>query len=769
MRRPLPALALGFAAGVAWPGAGWPLPAAALAALLALSPPLAPLAFACAGYAAAAATRARVPAAAAPAEGIVQGRVASVPERFEGQVRFTLRTAGADLLATAPDLPWPIALGDRLRLQARLRAPEGQRNPGGRDRAAELRARGVALEAHASAPPIRAGPPSPLAHLELARVRFAAAAASALPPREAGLVRAIGTGDRGGVDPATADAFARSGLAHLLSVSGLHLAVVALGAYRLLRAGLARAGPLARRGDVRRPAALLALPLAALYALATGADVPVVRSALAAALGFGAVLFDREADALSGIALALVAVLAFQPGALFDPSLQLSFASVAGLALLSGPLRRALPWPPERERWWGRARELLLASACASAAATLATAPIVAFHFRRLSLLAPISNLAGVPLGSALTVVAALAAAAGSLTPGAAPPLLLAARPLATALLWVNDRCAAPSWSSVGVGSPSLLGCALCYLGLLGAFRLRGAARAGAAALALAGLLAPAPLRHALAVRRGGLEVTFLSVGQGDAAALLLPDGSAVLVDGGGEAQGHGDPGARDVLPWLRDAGVRRLAAVFLSHPHPDHLAGLAAVARALPVERFFTSGRPGDEATAASFAALPPAFPLSPGQAYERAGVRVEVLGPPAGSEAWSENDASLVLRVDHGAVAFLLCGDVEAEGEAALLSGGADRLAAQVVKVPHHGSATSSGPGLVAAARARWAVVTAGRDNRFGFPSPEVVARWEASGAEVVRTSAGAARFLSDGRTVRRAPAASSLDALALWAERP
>ncbi|HET9597612.1 MAG TPA: MBL fold metallo-hydrolase, partial [Anaeromyxobacteraceae bacterium] len=267
----------------------------------------------------------------------------------------------------------------------------------------------------------------------------------------------------------------------------------------------------------------------------------------------------------------------------------------------------------------------------------------------------------------------------------------------------------------------------------------------------------------------GGLEVTFLGVGQGDAVALRLPDGSAVLVDGGGEALGRYDPGARDVVPWLRDAGVRRLAAVFLSHPHPDHLFGLPAVAEAFPVKRFFTNGRRGDDAAAAALARMPAAERLGPGEAFEQAGVRFEALGPPEGSDAWLENDASLVLRVTHGQVAFLLTGDVQAEGEAALLERERPRLRADVVKMPHHGSATSSSPALVAAVGARWAIATVGHENRFGFPAAEVVARWAAAGATVLRTDEGAVRFLSDGRTVRRVPAAASLDALALARERP
>ena len=767
-RRPLLALAIGFALGSTLPAVGHSLLVGSASIALALSPPLAPLAFLGAGWAAASATR-ETPPPGSSREATVEGRVTSVPERLGDRVRFLLRENDGTLLrVSATPLPWPIALGDRLRMKARLRPPEGPRNPGGRDRAAELAARGIALEAFATVAPVRVAPPALLAGLEQARDRFANAASLALPAREAGLVRAIATGDRAAIDPATSEAFARSGLAHLLSVSGLHLAVVALGSHRALRWLLARCEAVAARVDPRRAAAAAALPLTALYALATGADVPVVRSALAAAVGFAGVLLDREVDTLNTVALAAIAVLAADPGALLDPSFQLSFASVAGLALWAGPLRRAVPFPRPASTRAGRAGDALVTATCASVAATLATAPIVAYHFRRLSLVAVASNLAGVPIGSALTVVAALAALAGAVAPPLAAPLLVACRPLATLLLLVNDACAAPPWATVGVGSPGLLGAGACFAALLGAWKARGAWRAAAAMVAVVALLLPPPLRHLLAIRRGGLEVTFLSVGQGDATAFLLPDGSAVLVDGGGEAAGRYDPGERDVVPWLRDAGVRRIAAVFLSHPHPDHLLGLPAVAAAFPVDHFFTNGRRGDELAAAALARLPPPELLARGEAFERAGVRFEALSWGEGREAWTENDASLVLRVRHGQVVFLMLGDVEREGEAALLESSGNALGAEVVKIAHHGSATSSSPALVAATHARWAIAAVGHENRFGFPAPEVVARWREHGAEVVRTDGGAIRFLSDGRTARRASAAASLDALALARER-
>jgi len=697
---------------------------------------------------------------------VLEGRLASVPDRLDDRVRFRLRTPDGRLLdAVAPPPPWPLALGDRVRLEASLRAPAGARNPGGRDPAARLAASGIGLQAFGAGPPVRIGPPSPLAWLERGRERFAAAAGAALPPAEAGLVRAIGTGDRAALLPETTASFARSGLAHVLAVSGLHLVVVAFGLERLLRALLLRVELVAERADPRRLAAALALPAALLYALATGGGVPVLRAAVAAAVAFGGALLDREASAANVLALAVLVLLGADPGGALDVSLQLSFAAVAGLVLWAGPLRRALPLPPPRPgSRRARLLEPLLSGACATIAASLATAPVLAVHFRQLPVLGVLANVAGVPLGSALTAVASLAAVAAAAWPPLAAPFLLAARPLATALIALSDAAAAPRGSVLGLASPGFCGAAGFAAAALLATRLRGPVRLLAAGAAAACLLLPGPLRAWAARVRGGLEVVFVSVGQGDSALLRLPDGSAVLVDGGGAPDGGADPGARDVVPLLRDLGVRRLAAVFVSHPHPDHVLGLAAVADAFPVDRTFSNGDGGAGEAREVLARLRPRA-LSPGDRWERAGVSFEVLGGPR--ETFTTNDGSLVLRVAYGETAFLFPGDLEGAGEAAAVARGG--LRADVVKVPHHGSRTSSGPALVAAARPRWAVVSLSATNHFGFPHEEALARWRAAGAEVLRTDEGAVRFLSDGRRVRRVSAGSALDLLAILSERP
>jgi competence protein ComEC len=258
--------------------------------------------------------------------------------------------------------------------------------------------------------------------------------------------------------------------------------------------------------------------------------------------------------------------------------------------------------------------------------------------------------------------------------------------------------------------------------------------------------------------------VIFVSVGHGDAALLRLPDGSAVLVDAGGSPGGGPDPGARDVVPLLRDLGVRRLAAAFVSHAHPDHALGLAAIAAAVPIDLLFTNGDRGDGEVRALLARLAPVT-LLPGDGWARAGVRFDALG--GERETFATNDTSLVLRVSYGRTTFLFPGDLEAPGEAAAVARGG--LAADVVKVPHHGSRTSSTAGFVEAVRPRLAVVSVDAASRYGFPHPEPVARWRATGAEVLSTSGGAVRVLSDGRTVRTLPAARVLDPVAVFREGP
>ena len=724
--------------------------------------PSIPLAFVAAGWVAGGASLA-VPGTVPAGGTTLRGGVVSMPLHREDRARFVVADPSHGRVeVSSPDLAVPLAPGDEVLLSVEVREPMGRRNPGGRDGASSRAAHGISAQAWTRTPPARSAPPSFLSAVAGARIDFADAATRALPPAEAALVRAIGAGDEAQIDPATRERFARSGLAHVLSVSGLHLAVVALGAWRALQALLLRLPAPAAHYDVRLAAAAACLPLTAAYAVATGATVPVLRSAVAAGLVFGASILGRATDAATALAIAALALLALDPGSLVDVSFQLSFASVAGLVALARPFRDALPIHPDRSRWRGRILEAALQGACASAAATVATAPLLALHFRSLSTVAVAANAVALPVASALTVLAALAFLVSVAAPPLAPALLWACQPLATVFLRVNEAFAAPALASVGVASPGWALVAASYAAGAAALLTRGRLRWILAAAGCAALLLPGPVRRAAARERPGIEVIFVAVGQGDCTVIRLPDGSAVVVDAGGDPSGRYDPGARDVLPFLRDMGVNRLAAAFVSHPHPDHLQGLPAVVAGLGGRRVFASHDRGDEAARTAFARMPAATVLAAGDEVLLAGVRFRVLGPPRGDTRLVENDASLVLHVIYGETSFLLPGDVEAAGEAALLAFGIPR--ADVVKAPHHGSRTSSGRGLVQASRPRWVVFPVGAGNRYGFPHAETVDRWRESGAEILRTDDGPVRFRSDGRTVWPARPEGAIDAWAL-----
>ncbi|MGC4113329.1 MAG: ComEC/Rec2 family competence protein [Myxococcales bacterium] len=427
-------------------------------------------------------------------------------------------------------------------------APRGSARPGSSSRG-EL--------AIVTAPPALA----PLA--ERFRDRYGRTAALAVPdPAAQALVRALAVGDRTDLSSEVNDDFSSSGLAHILSVSGLHIAVVAAGLYRALRWLLSRSERLLLSADVRAVAALSALPATWLYVWVAGAEVPAVRSGIMASALFLAIALRRDVDAPSSLAAALLAVLAYDPSSLWAVSFQLSFAAVAGLMVLSEPLRALIPIPQpdltdespagKLRRW----AESALGAAVASFAASVSTAPLVAATFHRASLVAVLSNAVALPIASGLTGVAALSAAALPWGEPVAAALICAAGPLASALLFLSHLFGTMPFASTLVPAPSLPFMLAWYCGLAGlavaTFDKRLARR-----LLLASLLVILPLTgwRILAPRlQKDLVVTFLSVGQGDSTLIQAPGGEALLLDAGGDPAGHFDPGARIVVPALVEA-----------------------------------------------------------------------------------------------------------------------------------------------------------------------------------------------------------------------
>jgi competence protein ComEC len=433
---------------------------------------------------------------------------------------------------------------------------------------------------------------------------------------------------------------------------------------------------------------------------------------------------------------------------LFDVSLQLSLASVAGIALLAkavGPRGR------RRDVRGGAAVAWLWRFGAATVSATAVTAPLGAHHFGEVAPASPIGNLLLVPLVELVVVPFGLAGAAlATLAPAIGwVPLSIAGFAARLALAVARFfRAHAPVWLCRAPDLFETLALiAASVLALAGAADRRGRRRRllFGAAVALAAAAISLGAREIARRTRSDLRVTFIDVGQGDAALVEAPGGHTLLIDGGGSFDGSFDPGERVIEPLLRARGIDRLDLVALSHPPPDHLNGLQRVLERFRVDRLWTSGDDGHNPDYARLlatarqrgVALPIPAPLVIG------GAGMTPLGPwlddrigaPAGL---SVNDASLVVRLDFAGRGVLFPGDLEADGEGELVGRRAlgAAIAADVLKVPHHGSKTSSTLELVATVAPSLAVISLGWQNRFHFPDAGVVARYADRGTRVLRT---------------------------------
>ncbi len=775
----LPALAIAAATGVwfgghtAWAAANQPWLVLALAAwLMTRRFPAARWLLVTALVAAALGARARVPQPAPAGVGVddrdadvIEGWVSGPIAATRWGASFDVETGGARLRVSADRAA--VLPGDRVRVTGRVLAARGYRNPGAFDRAAAARARGAPWEMRArTVEVVVSGDRTSLWRTPAVIARASSAAVAARGGDRVGnaLVRAAVLGDRSGLDDDTEAAWRAAGVFHALSVSGLHLAAVALVAFVGVGWLWAFTG-LGARLAPRRAAAAAALPLAVLYTLVTGAQIATVRALVVVVAVLVGELCGRRARAADAIGFAALVVLAWTPLAIGDPGLQLSFVAAATL-VIAGNGRASFDASGDDLARWRRYVAGLVKAVRTSLAVTLATAPITAWHFHEIAVGGVVGNLVATPLIELVTIPIGLAGLVMSLVSSALGGAVL---DLAVAIAGLTAELVAAIGArtpSIVVPPPSnleLVACAAIYAAWAGARTAwlrptRALALAAAATL----MLTASWCHHARArVADDTLRITFLDVGQGDAAVIELPGGAVWLVDAGG-APGVADdlravarPG-EEVARFLRTRRVDRIDVAVISHPHPDHYLGLVALAPRFPIATLWAAAEPEpgpepDPDPDPEFRRLTD-WLATGGTVLEQPALGVHTLGDvtisvlaptydpgdgprrrASADPVRSVNDNSLVIAVERAGRCVLFLGDLEGEGEA-LVAAAAHPC--DVVKVAHHGSPTSSTPALVAALRPDWAVISLGRGNRFGFPSPSVVTRWEAAGARVLRT---------------------------------
>ncbi len=648
------------------------------------------------------------------------GTIASVPEREDRALRFELRVTqveggdGAWQLPARVRLDWydpapALAAGERWRLTARLRRPKGLSNPGGFDYEAWLLLRGLRATGYVR-PGAGDGRLAAPAGAPVNRLRgeLAARIDRALGEHpQRGVVKGLVVGLTGDVSPRQWEVFRATGTTHLMAISGSHVVLVAALAYAASRWLWAAAGSAALWIAAPRVAAVCALLAAAGYAALAGLSVPTQRAVVMA----GVVLLTRtwrgRLSATHALALALLAVTITDPLSPLAPGFWLSFLAVGVLLLVStergyhrGPWHR-----------WGRPHLLV----------ALGLLPVTLAVFGENPWLGPVANAVAVPWVGVVVVPAALGGSLVLFVWPAAGEAVLRVSALAMDGLWpVLTALAALDWTYRGPIDPGAAALAAAGLGVFVALLPRGVPGRWVGLLGLLPLLFPSVPRPA----NGDAWLTLLDVGQGLAA--VVQTARHVLVYDAGPPYGPGrDAGSTVVLPFLRRQGLDPVDVLLLSHPDSDHTGGAASVLRGARVLDLRGSPAPGREADQGCAA----------GEGWTWDGVRFRVLHPPEGSGR-AGNDASCVLRVETTGGALLLPGDIEARAEAELVAADAG-LRAEVLVVPHHGSRGASSPAFVAAVAPRHALFATGYRNRFRFPSPQVLARYRAAGAEVHDTA--------------------------------
>jgi competence protein ComEC len=718
----------------------------------------------------------------------VTGRLAREAEHFPDKTRIYLE---ADRMAEAVDDPTPVHglirvtvlhpqafhLGDEVRLSGRIHFPRNLGDPGEFDYEGFMARNGIAATMLAKGP---RGEPAveilghnspPIAgRIESIRSSIGAFIDKNLDDPVAAEMRALVIGDRGGIDDKMHQTFGRTGMAHLLVISGLHLSMVAAVMFALVRTLMLLWPALAARGWANKGAAIAAGAAVCAYAAIAGHHVSTSRALVMVIAYMIAVVIDRAREAVASLALAAIVICIALPGSSADIGFELSFASV--LAIVMG-MRRYSVWlqrrrsaragipPSQAEVAW----EWMLGYVAVSFWAMLGVAPLTAYYFNQFSIVGLLANAVVVPIMGLAGTVTGLAAAAMSFvwTPAAVGLLWVAGQFIGIGNVLTNWFAGWPmGW--VRMFTPAPIEIALAYAALFTwlMWPMRGDRPRD-------DIMAPRTrrfrpqLRHAFACAialaialdagrctyqrffRGDLRVTFLSVGEGDSAVVRFP-GSRVMVIDAGSAWRSFDMGERIVARYLWAQKIMRVDWLVLSHPDQDHFGGFDYLARNFSPREFWDAGAgSSDESYRTLMATLSqqhiPIRPIDSATAPANIGGAIVVALNRPMRNGMKHNNSSMVLRVGFRGASFLFPGDLEAPGEQAVVNSAGAAVRATVLKVPHHGSRTSSSAQFVAAVDPSIAIFSLGYQNRFHFPAPEVVQRYRDAGVETYRTDVAGA----------------------------
>ncbi|UVW26983.1 DNA internalization-related competence protein ComEC/Rec2 [Massilia sp. H6] len=686
------------------------------------------------------------------------GTVDSLPHEFEGGTRFNFRVEqvlepGATVPARVA-LSWygritgqanalTVAPGERWQLVVRLQRPHGNANPHGFDYEGWLleqgvRATGYVRPAGSGNQRLAAFVPGVGHAVERARAALRRHILAQLEGKPyAGVIVALVIGDQRGIDQPDWDVFNRTGISHLVSISGLHVTMLAgLAAWAMSalwrRSFFVEGAALPLLLPAQKAAAVAGALTALLYVLLAGFGVPAQRTLYMLAAGALALWCGRVVTLSQVLCLALGVVVIIDPWAVLSAGFWLSFGAVAVILYANlGRVDFATGW-----------RRTLRTAVQTQYAITVGLVPLTLMLFSQVSIVSPLANAVAIPVVSLLVTPLALA---GALLPAPLAAWVLGLAHALVALLaeglaWLAAR----PYAAGSAPAPQPWGLALALAGTAWMLAPRGWPHRWAGLTAWLPMLTQLPS----APEDGSFTVTAFDVGQG-MALLVETHRHRLLYDAGPQYAPGSDAAGRILLPYLRGRGIGKLDALVVSHSDTDHAGGARALLAGVPVAQVRSSLAPAHAVVRAARSHTR----CAAGQAWNWDGVRFDMLGPAPESYAnagLKANGRSCVLRVSSGGRAILLAGDIEAAQEAQLVAQAPGALRADVLLAPHHGSGTSSTVGFLAAVKPTVVIFQVGYRNRYRHPKPAVLARYQALGIGSLRTDEAGAVTIGFGQSI-------------------
>ncbi|MBP1699050.1 MAG: metallo-beta-lactamase superfamily [Deltaproteobacteria bacterium] len=719
----------------------------------------------------------------------LEGIIDRPPEHSRGRTQLLIRSQkiilsnrhvpvdGLVLIFLKEEEP-SLRVGDRLRVLCRLYPPRGFQNPGGFSYERHLAFERIHtigfLSEQKGLVKLGEGFKNPVTlRVERWRDHIRSFLNREADPLTSSIFKALVLGEQGDIPEEIKEYFILTGTAHLLAISGDQFGIVALLSFSLFIWILKRSEFLLLTLDVKKWAAGLTIPCIVLYAFIAGGGISVIRAAIMVITFFLSILFNRERNLLHTLALAAFFILIFSPPSLFDVSFQLSFLAVLSILYLVPRIfqkfkKKGISVLLETS-WKKNFLKYITVPLLVTGVAILGTAPFVAFHFNRFSPIGFFTNLFIIPWVGFLIVPLSLAASIFSFffTPFAAF-LIYVNGFITLILLKVLALFASIPYASFFISTPTPFEIILFYLLLFLVVHLRKGKKIQ---YLFAGLCIVFVLDLAFWNLKDSfqkdLRLTFIDVGQGDSILVEFPKGKKMLIDGGGFYEDRFDVGKNVIAPFLWGKKIRRIDTLVLTHPDPDHLKGLIFIASQFSVGQFWDNGVPTESDSHLQLKKILTEKKIQAQSLNEKTppqiinGVETSFLNPPAWDPAQRNvrslsnlNNSSLVMRLRFKNISILLTGDIGKEAEGRMLRKD-DPLKSDILKIPHHGSSSSSSSAFLERVKPTYAILSVGERNIGRLPHPEVLKRYSQLGIEVYRTDKnGAITVVTDGEKIAIKP---------------